>query len=91
MAYGRTRWTDHVVSQPRTFIEVENEDGSVTHTPAGGETYQQGTPKSADNFNNIEAALQDVSVAFDWMYCIMQAREMEMQAMREKLSELTGT
>lgn len=57
MAYNRTKWQDHVVERPRTFTEVTNADGSVTHTPAPGEVLQQGTPQSATNFNNIEDAL----------------------------------
>ena len=43
MAFNRTKWQDHVVERPRTFTEVTNADGSVTHTPAPGEVLQQGT------------------------------------------------
>lgn len=88
MAYDRTHWKDHVTERARTFIETENEDGSVTHTPAPGEVLQQGTPQSATNFNKIEDALQHTAVAFDWLYCIMQAQEREMQTMKEQLAAL---
>ena len=38
MAFNRTKWQDHVVERPRTFTEVTNADGSVTHTPAPGDS-----------------------------------------------------
>lgn len=74
MAFNRTKWQDHVVERPRTYTEVTNSDGSVTHTPAPGEVLQQGTPQSATNFNNIEDALQHLSVAYDMLFSITQAQ-----------------
>ncbi len=83
MAYNRTKWRDHVVERPRTFTEVTNADGSVTHTPAPGQVLQQGTPQSATNFNNIEEALQHFSVAFDWLCCIVQGQEREITTLKD--------
>ena len=85
MAYNRTKWQDHVVESPRTFTEVSNADGSVTHTPAPGEVLQQGTPQSATNFNNIEDALQHLSVAFDMYFTITQA---QLRAQADRIEEL---
>lgn len=90
MAYNRTKWQDHVVERPRTFTEVTNADGSVTHTPAPGEVLQQGTPISATNLNNGEEALLHFSVAFDWLACIMQSQAMEIEKMKEQLATLAS-
>ena len=90
MAYDRTHWKDHVTERSRTFIETENEDGSVTHTPAPGEVLQQGTPQSATNFNKIEDALQHTAVAFDWLFCITQAQLREQAARIEELEAQTA-
>ena len=48
MAYNRTKWQDHVVERPRTFTEVTNADGSVTHTPAPGEVPAAGYASERD-------------------------------------------
>jgi len=90
MAYQRIKWKDHVVERPRTFTEVHNEDGSVTHAPAPGEVIQQGTPQSATNFNRHEEGLQHFSVAYDWLFCIMQAQAMELQTLKEQVATLGG-
>lgn len=85
MAYTRTKWQDHVVERPRTYTEATNSDGSTTFTPAPGEILQQGTPQSATNFNNIEDALQHMSVAFDMYFCITQA---QLRAQADKITQL---
>lgn len=91
MAYKRTKWQDHVVEHPRTYTEVTNSDGSKTYTPAPGEVLQQGTPQSATNFNNIEEGLLHYSVAFDWLYCIMQANAREITTLKEQVATLTAS
>ena len=77
MAYQKTRWRDHIVARPRTFIEVKNDDGSVTHNPSIGEVLQQGTPINAINLNNIETGLLHFSVAYDWLCTLILAHMME--------------
>lgn len=94
MAYERTHWKDHVTERPRTYMEAENEDGSVTHTPATGETLQQGTPQSAANFNKMEGAIQHTSVALDLLQCItqamMRAQESRIEELESALAEMTA-
>ena len=85
MAYPRTKWTDHVVENPNTYKETANGDGTVTHEPAYGEVVQQGTPMSAGNFNNIEEALQHLSVAYDMLFSITQA---QLRAQADRIEEL---
>ena len=77
MAYQKTRWRDHIVARPRTFIEVKNDDGSVTHNPSIGEVLQQGTPINAINLNHIETGLLHFSVAYDWLCTLISAHMME--------------
>lgn len=91
MAYKRTKWQDHVVERPRTYTEVTNSDGSKTYTPAPGEVLQQGTPQSATNFNNLEDGLLHNAVAFDWLYCIMQANAREITTLKEQVATLSST
>lgn len=75
MSYNaRIGWKDHVVERPRTYTEVVNGDGSKTFTPAPGEVLQQGTPQSATNFNYMDEGIQHIAIAFDEMYCVMQAQ-----------------
>lgn len=90
MAYKRKKWKDHVVERPRTFTEVTNSDGSVTHTPAPGEVIQQGTPQSATNFNAIEEGLQHASIAFDWLYTLVQAQAREITTLQEQVATLSS-
>lgn len=60
MAYERTVWRDHIVARPRTYTMVQNEDGTVTLTPAYGAVSQQGTPVNAANLNKLEEAAEDL-------------------------------
>ena len=90
MAYKRTNWKDHVVERPRTYTEAANSDGSKTFTPATGEVLQQGTPQSATNFNNLEEGMLHFSVAFDWMFSIMQAQAREITTLKEQVAALAA-
>jgi len=93
MAYKRTKWKDHVVEHPRTFTEVINENGTVTHNPAPGEVLQQGTPQSATNFNNIEEGLQHISVAYDMFstiaYALYRAQQKQIENLETATSAMT--
>ena len=86
MSYNkRVEWKDHEVTRPRTYTETINGDGSKTFTPAPGTVIQPGTPQSATNFNKMDEALQHVAIAFDMMYCTIQAELRSAQAEIETL------
>lgn len=91
MAYQKTVWVDHVVEKPRTYTYVDNSDGSRTFTPASGEVIQQGTPKSATNFNNIENGLADVSVVLDWVINLLGQLEMADGTESESITAMTAS
>ena len=55
MAYKPTNWIDHINSG-NVFVLTDNGDGTTTIQYAG-EVIQQGTPMSAENFNNIEQGI----------------------------------
>lgn len=57
MAYKRTYWQDHVTQYSDRYNEVQNPDGTITHTPVEGTIIQQGTPQNAQNFNNLEEGI----------------------------------
>lgn len=61
--YKQKEWFDHVTEFTDRFKEVNNPDGSVTHTPVEGEILQQGTPQNQTNFNNMENGIQDAHLA----------------------------
>lgn len=61
--YRQTFWQDHVTEFTDRFREVNNPDGSVTHTPVEGEVLQQGTPQNGENFNNLEYGVQNAHIA----------------------------
>lgn len=63
VSYTKTQWTDRIVQRPRTYTHTENEDQSVTHTPAPGLVVQEGTPRSALNMNHIEQGIEDCAEA----------------------------
>lgn len=44
---------DRIVEYPNRYRTTQNEDGTVTLTPAPGTVVEQGTPLNANNFNNI--------------------------------------
>lgn len=60
--YSNLLWLDHAVTPDRTFRKTDNQDGTITLTPAG-RVIQQGTNMSAANFNNMEMGISDVDLA----------------------------
>lgn len=91
MAYKKTPWVDHVVQRPKTYTVNDNSDGSKTLVDAPGEVIQQGTPMSATNFNNLEEGMLHFSVAFDWMFSIMQAQAREITTLKEQVAALAAS
>ena len=86
MSYNnRINWKDEVVEHPYRYTEVVNPDGTVDHTPAPGETIQEGTPQSATNFNKMEEALQHIAIAFDELQMTTQA---ELRAAQDDITTL---
>lgn len=57
MAYNPTIWTNREVENPRTYIIIDNPDGTKTLVPAEGLISEPGTPIMAANMNKIEAEL----------------------------------
>lgn len=65
MAYIKTNWQDRVVEKPRTYIVIDNPDGTVTLTPAPGAVVQEGTPVNASRLNKIEQGIADAAAKAD--------------------------
>lgn len=59
MAYEPTIWKNREVERPRTFLEQDNPDGTVTLIPKEGNVIEAGTPIIADNMNKIEQGIKD--------------------------------
>lgn len=62
MAYNILVWKDHAAAPANTYTVTENDDGTITLTPAG-EIIQQGTNMSAVNFNNMETGIFAANMA----------------------------
>lgn len=93
MAHKRTKWVDQVDARPNTYQEVINDDKTVTHVKAFGETIQKGTPISATNLNKLEEALQHYAVAFDMLltinYALSRAQQKQIDDLEAATAELT--
>ncbi len=83
--FNRIFWTDHIVEHPRTYLETENQDHSVTHTPAFGTVINEGTPQNAQNFNTMDEALAHIFAAFEYYITITQAELRDAQDRIETL------
>lgn len=60
MAYQKTVWKDQDVENPRTYVERDNGDGTVTLLDAFGTVTELGTPVNATNMNHIEDGIEAV-------------------------------
>jgi hypothetical protein len=60
--YSVLLWKDHSVSPGRTYTITQNNDGTITLTPAG-KVIQQGTNMSAVNFNNMEEGILAANIS----------------------------
>lgn len=60
MAYTKTIWKNREVERPRTYTIQDNEDGTITLTPAEGQIIEPGTPLIAANLNNIEDGIEEL-------------------------------
>lgn len=58
MNYNKTTWGERQVEFPNRFTKVENEDGTITLTPAFGNVIQGGTPLSVQNMQKINDELE---------------------------------
>ena len=57
LLYNATKWLDHVTQFPMRKRITQNSDGTSDVVRAEGEIIQQGTPRNASNYNNIETGI----------------------------------
>lgn len=60
--YSVLVWKDHSVTPGRTYTITQNNDGTITLTPAG-KVIQRGTNMSAVNFNNMEEGVLAANIS----------------------------
>ena len=69
MAYKRTYWQDHVTQYSDRYNEVQNPDGTITHTPVEGTVEVQSKPEEAPIFvTPVKAVLpvrDDIAAYFE--------------------------
>lgn len=61
--YPITVWVDESDQYENRFTEVDNGDGTITHTKVRGTVYVVGTPQDAAHFNNMENGILDAHAA----------------------------
>lgn len=57
LLYNATKWLDHVTQYPMRRRITSNSDGTSDVVRAEGEIIQQGTPRNAQNYNNMESGI----------------------------------
>lgn len=57
LLYKATKWIDHVTQFPMRKRITQNSDGTSDVIRAEGEIIQQGTPRNARNYNNMEEGI----------------------------------
>ncbi len=83
LVYNITHWLDHVTQFPGRRNLIKNSDGTVTLERAEGEIIQQGTPRNATNYNNMETGILASNVFAQWLWTLVLQH-------RQKLEDLTG-
>ena len=61
MAYEKQLWNDRQVEKPLTFTMTNNDDGTVTLTPAPGKITNEGDPMSAERLNHMEDGIAQIN------------------------------
>lgn len=57
LLYKMTKWLDHVTEHPMRRKLIDNSDGTYDLQRAEGKIIQQGTARSAQNYNNLETGV----------------------------------
>lgn len=52
---------DRIVEFPNRYNMIENEDGTVTLTPAPGQVVEEGTPLNANNLMMLSKIIDDTT------------------------------
>ena len=80
VSYTRIHFEDRVVQHSKAYIETENADETIDHTPAPGEIYQEGTKLNANIMNILDKGIDDCAKEIN-------ALEESTQQMSEGLSQ----
>lgn len=67
VSYTRIHFEDRVVQHSKAYIETENADETIDHTPAPGEIYQEGTKLNANIMNILDKGIDDCAKAINEM------------------------
>ena len=89
--YNRTIWVDETDEFENRFRETANEDGTITHTKETGEVYVEGTPQSAENFNNMEDGIVDAHIGAAQSLIGIRQNTWRIEALEKATVQETGT
>lgn len=79
LLYEATKWLDHVTQFPMRRRITNNSDGTSDVVRAEGSIIQQGTPRNAKNYNNMETGILANSIynsfLVQWILQLQRASE----------------
>lgn len=79
LLYEATKWLDHVAQFPMRRRITNNSDGTSDVVRAEGNIIQQGTPRNAQNYNNMESGILANSIynsfLVQWILQLQRASE----------------
>lgn len=85
--YVRVNFKNRIVSRPRTYTAVSNQDGSRTDTPAPGTVQQAGTPMNQATLNTLDKGIADCAAAINGIGDTLQEIQ---NALRETRTDVRG-
>lgn len=91
LLYNFKRWVDHVTEFPGRRRIKENGDDTVNLERAEGEVLQQGTPRNAANYNNMETGILAANVLTGWIWTLLLQHRRQLEDLSGERGEITLT
>ena len=91
ITYNRINFQNREVQHPRTYTVTENEDNTITLTPAPGDVQTKGTPLSAANMNKLDKGVKDCADAINSMDAQLSEDEADIADLKGRKKTFTAT
>ena len=86
VTYTRIHFEDRVVQHSKAYIETENADETIDHTPAPGEIYQEGTKLNANIMNILDKGIDDCAKEINSLEESTQQMSEDLSQKQDKLT-----
>lgn len=91
MVYNLLHWMDHVTEHPGRRHITEVSDDTVDLSRAEGAVLQQGTPRNAKNYNNMETGIFAANVLTSWIWTLLLQNRRQLEDLSGERGEVTLT